>query len=99
MARKAMRAMSDALETACGWAILAVAAYLLLFVNITGGGALWDSVRGVLGDSGRAGIPDNAAVQMRVVPVRPVDQTVKTQDHMLMVPEAEERSFKVPVLA
>ena len=96
--KEAMGVMSDALETACGWAFVVVAIYALLFVNMTGNGTLWESMRGVLMDASVAP-PKDAAVQVRVVPVRPVDAMTVAQNRMLMVPGEPEKEFSVPVLA
>jgi hypothetical protein len=96
--KEAMGVMSDALETACGWAFVAVALYALLFVNMTGNGTLWESMRGVFLDASIAP-PKDAAVQVRTVPVRPVDAMATAQNRMLMVPGEPEKEFKVPVLA
>jgi hypothetical protein len=52
--------MSEAVETMCGWAFCVVAAYSLLFLNLTGKGCLWDSMRGVLHDTTLAS-PDRHA--------------------------------------
>jgi hypothetical protein len=101
-AKAALGAMSDALETACGWAFCAVALYALLFLNLTGNGALWESLRAVVLDAAPAEMSMNAAVQTRVVPVRPPgadDKAVKAQDRMLLIPSEPEHEFKVPVVA
>ena len=101
--KEAVGVMSDVVETACGWAIVAVALYAMLFLNLTGNGTLWDSLRGVVKDAGAAGsIPANARVVTRVVPVRPVEEVdlkVKAQNRMLLIPNELEHEFKVPVLA
>lgn len=96
--KAAVGVVSEAIETALGWAFIAVALYALLFVNMTGNGALWDSIRGVVMDA-PAAAPANVAVQTRVVPVRPVDAMEKAQDRMLMVPTIPDQEFKVPVVA
>ena len=96
--KAAFGVLSDAIETACGWAFGAVAIYALLFVNMTGNGTLWDSMRGVIMDQSVAP-PKAAAVQTRVVPVRPVDSMAVAQNRMLMVPSEPTSEFSVPVLA
>ena len=90
--------ISEAFETACGWAFCAVALYALLFLNLTGNGTLWDSLRGVVQDA-RQVSARNGAVQTRVVPVRPPELQEKMQNHMLMVPEGSGQSIAVPVVA
>lgn len=96
--KAAMDVLTEALETALGWAFCAVALYALLFVNMTGNGTLWDSIRGVVLDE-PAPARTNVAVQTRVVPVRPVDPMEKAQDRMLMVPTVPDKEFSVPVVA
>ena len=101
-AKDAIGVMSDALETACGWALCAVALYALLFVNLTGNGTLWESLRGVVQDQIPAPALMNAAVQTRVVPARPPDPdagAVKEQNRMLLIPNEPDKEFKVPVVA
>jgi hypothetical protein len=99
--KAAVGVISDALETAISWAFVAVALYALLFVNMTGNGTLWDSIRGVVKDAPSV-TPSNVAVQTRVVPDRPLDATEKmerVQDRMLMMPTVPDKEFSVPVVA
>jgi hypothetical protein len=96
--KEAFAVMSDAVETACGWAFVAVALYALLFVNMTGNGTLWESIRGVLRDESAAA-PKVAAVQTRVVPVRPVDAATIEQNRMLLIPNEPVKEFAVTVAA
>jgi hypothetical protein len=97
--KEAMGVVSDVLETACGWAICAVALYSILFVNMTGNGTLWDAIRGVVMEAPAAAPKRDVAVQTRVVPARPVDAAAKAQNHMLLIPDEPEKEFSVPVLA
>jgi len=97
--KEAMSWMSDAVETAAGWAIVAVAVYGLLFVDMTGNGRLWDAIRGVAQDSVPAKTPGNVAVQIRRVPVRPADYETKAQNRMLLVPEVPDKEIEVAVVA
>jgi hypothetical protein len=96
--KEAMSWASEAVETAFGWAFIACALYTILFVNFTGNGTLWDSMRGVARDSVPAKTRDTA-VQVRVVPVRPPDLAQKAQNRMLMIPEVPDQEIKVPVMA
>jgi hypothetical protein len=96
--KAAMGTMSEVLKTALEWALCAVAGYGIMFVNVTGDGNLWDSVRGIVMDAREPGVPANVAVQTRVVPVRPEDSAVKAQNRMLLVPEVNQE-FSVPVQA
>lgn len=97
--KEAMSWMSDAVETAAGWAIVVVAAYGLLFVDMTGNGRLWDAIRGVAQDSAPAKTPGNVAVQIRRVPARPADYETKAQNRMLLVPEVPDKEIEVAVAA
>lgn len=45
--KEVVRGISDALETVCGWALLALALYALVFMDLTGNGSAWNSLRGV----------------------------------------------------
>jgi hypothetical protein len=96
--KAAVGVMSEAIETALSWGLCAVALYALLFVNMTGNGTLWESLRGVVFDE-PAKVQSNVSVQTRLVPARPVDAMEKAQNRMLMVPEAPDKEFKVPVVA
>lgn len=97
--KEAMSWASDAIETAAGWAIVFVALYGLLFVDMTGNGRLWDAIRGVAQDSLPAKSPGNVAVQMRRVPARPPDSETKAQNRMLLVPEVSDTEIAVAVAA
>jgi hypothetical protein len=98
--KEAMGWMSEAFETACGWALVAVSVYCLLFLNLTGNGRLFDALRGAVQENlGLPVTPKTVAVQTRVVPVRPPDMEKKAQDRMLMISEAPEKEISVPVLA
>lgn len=97
--KAAVGMVSDAIETACGWAIVVFAVYGLLFVDVTGNGRLWDAVVGVARESTATTAQRNTAVQTRVVPVRPVDPMKKAQDRMLLIPEEPQQEIAVPVLA
>ncbi len=96
--KEALSWVSEAVETAAGWAFIAVALYAILFVNFTGNGTLWDSLRGVALNSVPAKTPD-VAVEVRTVPVRPPDLEAKAQNHMLMIPEVPDQEIQVPVVA
>jgi hypothetical protein len=92
--------VSEAVETMCGWAIVVLALYAVLFTNLSGSGTLWDSLRGVARDSMPGPrLRDDVVQEMRVVPVRPPDLAVKAQNHMLLVPEAPDKEISVRVVA
>lgn len=84
MAEKAKSFLSAAsfiLETAAGWALLAVGLYSILFVDITGGGSLWNSLRGIKGH-GVAPVP----ASYQVIKVDPrAQESGADRDRMLAV--------------
>jgi hypothetical protein len=90
--------MSEAAELAVGFAFAAAALYTILFVNFTGNGNLWDSLRGVAQNAASAKT-SRAPVQMRVVPVRPIDVEARAQNRMLALPEVADQVISVPVVA
>lgn len=99
--KEAVGWISEAVETAAGWAIVAVALYGLLFVDMTGNGRLWDAIRGVAQDSfsAKPATRGDVAVEVRRVPVRPPDMSVKAQNRMLLIPEVPDREIDVAVVA
>jgi len=98
--REAMSWASEAVETACGWALAALAVYAVLFVDFNGNGRLIDSIRGAAREAvGEAPAPRPAALRTRVVPVRPVDEAKVAQDRMLTLPEVADQEIRVPVAA
>ena len=86
--KAALGVVSGALETMCGWAFCVVALYALLFMNLTGNGCLWDSLRGVVQDAAPERARDGVRVEMRVVPVRPPDMA-RAQNRMLAIPDSD----------
>jgi hypothetical protein len=97
--KEAMGVLSGVIETACGWAFVAVALYAMLFVNMTGNGTLYDAARSMALEAAGLPNPKKVDVQRRVVPVRPVDSISAEQNRMLMVPGEPEKEFAVTVAA
>jgi hypothetical protein len=97
--KEAMGVLSGAVETACGWAFIAVAFYALLFVNMTGNGTLYDAARSMVLDAAGLPNPKKVDVQRRVVPVRPINSITAEQNRMLMVPGEPDKEFVVTVAA
>lgn len=98
--KEAMSWASEAIETACGWAVAALALYAILFVDLNGNGRLIDTVQAAAREAlGMAPAPRPVAVQTRVVPVRPVDEAKLAQDRMLTIPDVPEHEIAVPVVA
>jgi hypothetical protein len=57
--REAVDWSSEALETACGWALYLAIAYAILFVDVTGRGNLWSNVASMW----KEGTPPPAAIK------------------------------------
>lgn len=97
--KEALGWLSDAGRTACLWALGAVVAYGVLFVDMTGNGRLWDALHAVARDAWAAGpVARDVSVRIRAVPARPPDLERKAQDHMLALPQVPEQEIRVPVL-
>ncbi len=86
------------LETMCGWALCAGAAYALLFVNLTGDGSLFNSALGVLQNAAPQA-RSNVATSRYVIPAKPVDLVDEAQNRMLMIPETAQKAIAVTVAA
>jgi hypothetical protein len=97
--KEAMSCLSDAMEMAAGCALVVVAAYAILLVDLTGNGRLWDAARGLAFDSTAPAPLQNTAVVTRAVPVRPQGLEERAQSRMLVLPEVPDKEVKVAVLA
>jgi hypothetical protein len=97
--KEAVGVFTGLLHTALGWGLVVVVFYALLFVNMTGKGTLWDSLRGLAREAAAPRPPTNASVQRRVVPLKPVDDADKAQGRMLSMPEGPDNAIAVTVLA
>ncbi|MDE2491553.1 MAG: hypothetical protein KGM24_11955 [Elusimicrobia bacterium] len=93
--------LSEAIETACGWALGATLIYALLFTNLSGNGRLWDAMKGYLQDQeAQATAPRRVVTTIaRVVPPATGDELAREQDRMLFVPEAPNKPVVVAALA
>lgn len=72
--REAVDWTSEALETACGWALYVAIAYAIFFVDLTGRGHLWSNVASLW----REGRPAPAVAQpegVRVIKLGPAPET------------------------
>lgn len=87
--RSVVSALSEALENAAGWALLAVGVYAALFVDMTGAGSLWSSLRGL---SGHAAVVEDAprAVQKVTVPARDIERADPNQERFLVIEEPKD---------
>lgn len=74
---------SDALETAAGYALLAVGIYAAVFVDLTGGGSLWSSLRHVK-DSAQEGIVSPNATRVVKVAAQYSEEKVH-EDRMMAI--------------
>lgn len=83
--------LSDAVETAAGWALLAVGVYAALFIDVTGGGSLWNSLRGL---SGHAVAVEEMprAVQKVTVPAHDIERNDPNQERFLVIDTPEDRN-------
>jgi len=95
-AKPASSWLAEAAEIACGWALGTVALYVVLFVDLTGNGSLWATLRAAMETEAPGAI---VPVRAYAVPARPADSGIKDQNQMLMVPETPEKAFVVPVQA
>ena len=98
--KEALSWLSEAAETAAGWATVVLIAYALLFMDLNGNGRLVDTFSAAAREAlGLAPAPKAVAVQTRVVPVRPVDEAKVAQDRMFAIPEEPQQEIRVPVAA
>jgi len=79
--KEAARWFSDAIETACGWALLALTLYALIFMDLTGNGSAWNSLRGVARDAA-------PVTRVSVVP----HEDAGGRDRMLIASSGQEQS-------
>lgn len=81
----------DALETAAGYALIAVGIYAALFIDMTGGGSLWTTLRHAQAAS-EEGLQTPNATRVVKVPTQPVEAKVH-EDRILAVfdePQSDE---------
>ncbi|MBI4061144.1 MAG: hypothetical protein HY403_06915 [Elusimicrobia bacterium] len=81
--KSVLSAVSDALEAAAGYALVAVGLYAALFIDITGGGSLWKMASHIR-DTSREGVESPNATRIIKVPVRP-DVEKLPEDRFLAV--------------
>ncbi len=74
---------SEALETAAGYALVAVGLYAAIFVDMTGGGSLWKTMHS-LHETAQEGIESPNATRIIKVPTQVVAEKVH-EDRMLAV--------------
>jgi len=81
--KSALSILSEALETAAGYALVAVALYAILFVDMTGGGSLWNSLKH-LQSTANEEISSPNATRVVKVPTQAVAEKVH-EDRILAV--------------
>ena len=83
----------DAVETAAGYALLAVGIYAAIFVDLTGGGSLWNTMRHMQAAS-QESIASPNATRVVKVPTQAVEEKVH-EDRILAVFDSEPASETV----
>lgn len=81
--RSVLAIVSDALETAAGYALVAVGIYAAIFVDLTGGGSLWKTMRHVQATA-QEGVESPNATRVIKVPTQVVEEKAH-EDRMLAV--------------
>lgn len=81
--KSALSILSEALETAAGYALVAVGLYAILFVDMTGGGSLWNSLKHIQSTSNEEMSSPNATRVIKV-PTQAVAEKVH-EDRILAV--------------
>ena len=81
--KSVLTVVSEAFETAAGYALVAVGIYAALFVDMTGGGSLWNTLRHFQATS-QEGIESPNATRVIKVPTQAVAEKVH-EDRMLAV--------------
>lgn len=77
----------DAVETAAGYALLAVGIYAAIFIDITGSGSLWNTARNMQG-AAQEGVESPNATRVVKVPTQAVEEKVH-EDRILAVFDSE----------
>jgi hypothetical protein len=88
--------VSEALETAAGYALVAVGIYAALFVDLTGGGSLWNNMRHIKQTS-HEGLESPNATRVIKVPTQVVAEKVH-EDRILAVFDSAPPSTEVAAL-
>jgi hypothetical protein len=81
--KSVLTVVSEALETAAGYALVAVGIYTALFVDLTGGGSLWKNIRH-LQETSQEGLESPNATRVIKVPTQAVVEKVH-EDRILAV--------------
>lgn len=81
--KSALTVLSEALETAAGYALVAVGIYAAIFIDMTGSGSLWKTMRHVQATA-HEGVESPNGTQIVKVPTQPVVEKVH-EDRILAV--------------
>lgn len=81
--KSALTVVSEALETAAGYALVAVSLYAVVFVDMTGGGSLWQTLRHYQATA-QEGLESPNATRVIKVPTQAFEAKVH-EDRMLAV--------------
>jgi hypothetical protein len=81
--KSALTVVSEALETAAGYALVAVGLYAAVFVDMTGGGSLWKTMRHYQ-STAQEGLESPNATRVVKVPTQAVEEKAH-EDRMLAV--------------
>ena len=84
---------AEALETAAGYALVAVGIYAAVFIDVTGGGSLWKTMRHMQ-DTAQEGVESPNATRVIKVPTQVVAEKVP-EDRMLAVFDTAEPKGEV----
>ncbi|MBI5247660.1 MAG: hypothetical protein HY923_10800 [Elusimicrobia bacterium] len=91
--KSVMTVASEALESAAGYALLVIGIYTAVFVDVTGGGSLWNNMRHLKEDAS-AGIESPNAVRVIKVPVQ-AEAEPEHQDRILAVFDTQPKTGEV----
>ena len=87
---------SEALETAAGYALLAIGIYCAVFMDVTGGGSLWNNLRHIKEDTSES-VKSPNAVRVIKVPVQ-AEAEPNHEDRILAVFDTQPKTGQVAAL-
>jgi len=87
---------SEALETAAGYALVAIGIYTAVFVDVTGGGSLWNNLRHIKAEATET-VQSPNAVRVIKVPVQAEAEKVH-EDRILAVFDTQPKGGEVAAL-
>ncbi len=93
-AKSVLGVLSEAVETAAGYALVAVGLYAVIFVDMTGGGSLWNNMRHIKEDQA---LESPNATRIIKVPVQATEEK-QHEDRILAVFDEPNKSGEVAAL-